>query len=184
MTFKIHNSHSRKELFDVISVFELPIPNRNEFNKAQIQMKIIETLDYFDKINPDLDYFFIETKEDLIKYLEYPNPHKTLTIKEKDDVMSRCKKIINYSRNNYFLMPSSYLSFDDVYTDGVHISKHGGIPSVRKAIELLNKDPKLAFPIEVKVPKRVVNQIKKKKKIKQSNIPLYIKRGKFVILFD
>jgi len=165
-------------------VFELPIPNRNEFNKAQIQMKIIETLDYFDKINPDLDYFFIETKEDLIKYLEYPNPHKTLTIKEKDDVMSRCKKIINYSRNNYFLMPSSYLSFDDVYTDGVHISKHGGIPSVRKAIELLNKDPKLAFPIEVKVPKRVVNQIKKKKKIKQSNIPLYIKRGKFVILFD
>jgi mRNA degradation ribonuclease J1/J2 len=165
-------------------VFELPIPNRNEFNKAQIQMKIIETLDYFDKINPDMDYFFIETKEDLIKYLEYPNPHKTLTIKEKDDVMSRCKKIINYSRNNYFLMPSSYLSFDDVYTDGVHISKHGGIPSVRKAIELLNKDPKLAFPIEVKVPKRVVNQIKKKKKIKQSNIPLYIKRGKFVILFD
>ena len=184
MTFKIHNSHSRKELFDVISVFELPIPNRNEFNKAQIKMKIIETLDYFDKINPDMDYFFIETKEDLIKYLEYPNPHKTLTIKEKDDVMSRCKKIINYSRNNYFLMPSSYLSFDDVYTDGVHISKHGGIPSVRKAIELLNKDPKLAFPIEVKVPKRVVNQIKKKKKIKQSNIPLYIKRGKFVILFD
>ena len=184
MTFKIHNSHSRKELFDVISVFELPIPNRNEFNKAQIQCKIIETLDYFDKINPDLDYFFIETKEDLIKYLEYPNPHKTLTIKEKDDVMSRCKKIINYSRNNYFLMPSSYLSFDDVYTDGVHISKHGGIPSVRKAIELLNKDPKLAFPIEVKVPKRVENQIKKKKKIKQSNIPLYVKHGRFVIDFD
>ena len=81
-------------------------------------------------------------------------------------------------------MPSSYLSFDDVYTDGVHISKHGGIPSVRKAIELLNKDPKLAFPIEVKVPKRVENQIKKKKKIKQSNIPLYVKHGRFVINFD
>ena len=184
MTFKIHNSHSRKELFDIISVFELTIPNRNEFNKAQIQCKIIECLEYFDKINPDMDYFFIETKEDLIKYLEYPNPHKTLTIKEKDDVMSRCKKIINYSRNNYFLMPSSYLSFDDVYTDGVHISKHGGIPSVRKAIELLNKDPKLAFPIEVKVPKRVENQIKKKKKIKQSNIPLYVKHGRFVIDFS
>jgi hypothetical protein len=42
MTFKIHNSHSRKELFDIISVFELPIPNRNEYNKAQIQMRIIE----------------------------------------------------------------------------------------------------------------------------------------------
>ena len=131
-----------------------------------------------------MDYFFIETKEDLIKYLEFPNPHKTLTIKEKDDVMARSKKIINYARNNYYLMPSSYLSFDEVYTDAVHISKHGGIPSVRKAIELLNKDPKLAYKIEVKVPKRVENQIKKKKKLKQSNIPLYIKRGKFVIEFD
>jgi len=184
MTFKIHNSHSRKELFDIISVFELPIVNRNEFNKAQIQMKIIECLDYFDKINPDLEYFFIENKEDLIKYLELPNPHKTLTVKEKDDVMSRSKKIINYSRNNYYLMPSSYMSFDEVYTDAVHISKHGGIPSVRKAIELLNKDPKLAFPIEIKIPKRVENQIKKKKKLKQSQIPLFIKRGRFVIDFS
>jgi hypothetical protein len=184
MTFKIHNSHSRKELFDIISVFELPIANRNEFNKAQIQMKIIECLDYFDKINPDLEYFFIENKEDLMKYLEYPNPHKTLTIKEKDDVMSRSKKLINYARNNYYLMPSSYMSFDEVYTDAVHISKHGGIPSVRKAIELLNKDPKLAFPIEVKVPKRVENQIKKKKKLKQHQIPLYVKHGKFIVNFS
>ena len=91
---KIHNSHSRKELFDIISVFELPITNRNEFNKAQIQMKIIDCLSYFDKINPDLEYFFIENKEDLINYLEYPNPHKTLTIKEKDEVMSKSKRII------------------------------------------------------------------------------------------
>ena len=83
MTFKIHNSHSRKELFDVISVFELPIPNRNEYNKAQIQMKMMECLDYFDKINPDMNYFFCETKEDLIKYLELPNPHKTLTERKR-----------------------------------------------------------------------------------------------------
>ena len=184
MTFKIHNTHSRKELFDTIAVFELPIKNKNDFNKAQIQMKIIECLDYFDKINPDMEYFFIETKEDLINYLESPNPHKTLTVKEKDDVMSRSKKLINYARNNYYLMPSSYLSFDDVYNDAVHISKYGGIPSVRKAIELLNKDSKLAYPIEIKIPKRVENQIKKKKKLKQSNIPLYIKRGSFVLSFD
>ena len=123
---KIHNSHSRKELFDVIAVFELPIPNRNEYNKSQIQIKIIECLEYFDKINPDLEYFFIENKEDLIKYLEYPNPHKTLTIKEKDEVMSKSKRIIGYCRN----------------------------------------------------------QIKKKKKLKQSQVPLYIKRGHFVISFD
>jgi len=181
---KIHNSHSRKELFDIISVFELPIPNRNEYNKSQIQCKIIDCLNYFDNINPDMDYFFCETKEDLIKYLENPNPMKTLTIKEKDEVMSRSKKIINYCRNNYFLMPSSYISFDEVYNDAVYIAKHGGIPSVRKAIEHLNKDPKLAYPIELKIPKRVENQLKKKSKIKQSAIPLYIKRGTFVVSFD
>jgi hypothetical protein len=147
-------------------------------------MRIIECLDYFENINPETEYFFIETKEELIKYLEEPNPNKTLTIKEKDDVMARAKKIINYGRNNYFLMPSSYMSFDDVYNDAVKISKYGGIPSVRKAIELLNKDPKLAYPIELRIPKRVENQIKKKKKLKQSDIPLYIKRGKFEIRFD
>lgn len=181
---KIHNTHSRKELFDIITVFQLPIPNKNDYNKAQIQMRIIECLDYFENINPETEYFFIETKEELIKYLEEPNPNKTLTIKEKDDVMARAKKIINYGRNNYFLMPSSYMSFDDVYNDAVKISKYGGIPSVRKAIELLNKDPKLAYPIDLRIPKRVENQIKKKKKLKQSDIPLYIKRGKFEIRFD
>ncbi len=184
MTIKIHSTHSRKELFDIISIFELPIKNKNDFNKAQIQMRIIECLDYFDKINPETEYFFIDTKEQLINYLESPNPNKTLTIKEKDDVMSRAKKIINYSRNNYFLMPSSYMSFDDVYNDAVKISNYGAIPSVRKAIELLNKDPKLAYPIQLKIPKRVKNQIKKKKTLKQSNIPLFIKRGKFEIRFD
>jgi len=181
---KIHNTHSRKELFDIITIFQLPIPNKNDFNKAQIQMRIIECLDYFDKINPETEYFFIETKEELVSYLENPNPNKVLTIKEKDDVMMRAKKIINYSRNNYFLMPSSYMSFDNVYNDAVKISQYGGIPSVRKAIELLNKDPKLAYQIELKIPKRVENQIKKKKTLKQSSIPLYIKRGQFTITFD
>ena len=181
---KIHNTHSRKELFDIISIFQLPIPNKNDFNKAQIQMRISECLDYFDNINPENDYFFIDTKQELIDYLEQPNPNKILTINEKDDVMSRAKKIINYSRNNYFLMPSSYMSFDAVYNDAVKISKYGAIPSVRKAIELLNKDTKLAYPIELKIPKRVKNQIKKKKTLKQSNVPLYIKRGKFEITFD
>ena len=184
MTFKIHNTHSRKELFDIIAVFELPIPNKNEFNKSQIQIKIVECLDYFDKINPDMTYFFVETKEDLIKYLEYPNPHKMLTVKEKDDVMTRSKKIINYSRNNYYLMPASYMSFDDVYNDAVHIAKYGGIPSVRKAVEYLNNDPKLSYPIELKIPKRVETQIKKKKKLVQSQIPLYVKHGSFIISFD
>lgn len=183
-TFKIHNTHSRKELFDVISIFQLPITNKNDFNKAQIQMRMIECLEYFDKINPEQEYFFIDNKEQLISYLENPNPNKTLTIKEKDDVMARSKKIINYARNNYFLMPSSYLSFEEVYTDAVHISKYGSIPSVRKAIELLNQDSKLAYPIELKIPKRVENQIIKKKRLKQSSVPLYIKRGTFRITFD
>ena len=81
-------------------------------------------------------------------------------------------------------MPSSYVSFDDVYNDAVYISKHGAIPSVRKAIEALNNDPKLAYPIELKIPKRVENQIKKKKKVKLSAIPLYVKHGSFIIDFD
>jgi uncharacterized protein YbaR (Trm112 family) len=184
-TFKIHPSHSRKELFDIISIFSLPIKNKNDFNKSQLQMRIVECLKKIENILPECEYFFVEDKNQLRDYLIAPNPAKNLSVKEKDSVMFKCKKLINYARNNYYLMPSSYMSFEDVYMDAVHISKHAEIPSVRRAIDLLNKDPKLAYPIDLEIPKRIKNQLEKKKKIKSSvSIPLYIKRGRIEVRFD
>ena len=44
------------------------------------------------------NYFKIETKDQLIVYLEKQNPKKLLTTKEKNDVMNIAKFIINYCK--------------------------------------------------------------------------------------
>jgi len=182
--FEIHMSHSRKELLDIIRVFKLPITGKNDKNKKQLQEAIVEVVRFLDNIIPEDDYFFIKSKEELIEYLIKPNPAKTLTIKEKTDVMLTAKKLIGYSRNGYYLMPSGYMDAIDVYKDASYIAKFPEIPSVRKAIDLINQDPKMREKIEMIIPRRIKKQLEKRKSVKQASIPLYIKRGEFNITFD
>ena len=68
--FTIHMSHSRKELLDIIRVFNLPISNKNDKNKKQLQDAIVETVRFLDNIQPDDEYFFVNSKEELIEYLK------------------------------------------------------------------------------------------------------------------
>ncbi len=182
--FEIHMSHSRKELLDIIRVFKLPITGKNDKNKKQLQEAIVEVVRFLDNIIPEDDYFFIKSKEELIDYLVKSNPAKTLTIKEKTDVMLTAKKLIGYSRNGYYLMPSGYMDAIDVYKDATYIAKFPEIPSVRKAIDLINQDPKMREKIEMIIPRRIKKQLEKRKSVKQASIPLYIKRGEFNITFD
>ena len=182
--FDIHMSHSRKELLDIIRVFKLPIPGKNDKNKKLLQSAIVEVVRYLNNVEPEDEYFFISCKEELIEYLKKQNPAKTLTIKEKTDVMMLAKKLIAYSRNGYFMLPQGYMDAIEVYKDATYIAKFPEIPSVRKAIELVNKDPKMRDKIEMVIPRRVKKQLEKRKAVKQSNIPIYFKRGEFILTFD
>jgi len=182
--FTVHMSNSRKELLDIIRVFKLPITNKNDKNKKQLQDAMVEVVRYLDNVEPEDEYFFINSKEELIEYLIKQNPAKTLTIKEKTEVMLIAKKLIAYSRNGYFLIPQGYMDAIDVYKDAVYISKFPEIPSVRKAIELVNNDQKLRDKIEMVIPRRVKKQLEKRKAVKQKHIPLYVKHGEFILTFD
>jgi|TARA_R100000808_G_C2106911_1_gene122222 hypothetical protein len=182
--FEVHMSHSRKELLDIIRIFKLPITNKNDKNKKALQSAIIECVRFLDNIEPEDEYFFINSKEELIEYLQKQNPAKTLTIKEKTEVMMVAKKLIAYSRYGYFLLPQGYMDAVDVYKDAVYVAKFPEIPSVRKAVELINKDPKLRDKVEMVIPRRVKKQLDKRKAVKQSAIPLYVKRGEFILSFD
>jgi len=182
--FEVQMSHSRKELLDIIRVFKLPITSKNDKNKKELQDAIVETVRFLDNVEPEDEYFFIGCKEELIEYLKKQNPAKTLTIKEKTEVMLLAKKIIAYSRNGYFLLPCGYMDAIDVYKDATYIAKFPEIPSVRKAVELINKDPKMRDKIEMVIPRRVKKQLEKRKAVKQSNIPLYVKKGEFILSFD
>ena len=184
---KIHTSHSRKELIQVIQQFKIDIANVNDLPKKEIQIllsnKLIEMPN--DNFNEEDEYFFVKDKSELIEYLAKPNQSKILTIKEKDMVMITAKKIISYCKNSYYLTPYNYETFEDLLDEAKYIAKFGDIPSCRRAINMLNQDPKLDHQIEVVLSKRVKKELQKKEQLKLNSIPrAIIKKGHFVINFD
>ena len=142
-------------MVQVIEQFNIDIPNKLDLPKKEIQVLLINKLFEIDKIIEEDEYFFVKTKDELIEYLSKPNQSKQLTIKEKDNVMLTAKKIIGYCKNSYFLTPYNYESFDDLLVEANYIAKFGDIPSCRRAINMLNQDPKLDHKIDIILSKRV-----------------------------
>jgi len=182
---KIHTSHSRKELIQIIQQFKIDIPNCNDLPKKEIQILLSNKLLEIDEINEEEEYFFVKDKNELVEYLSKPNQSKILTIKEKDNVMLTAKRIISYCKNSYFLTPYNYETFEDLLKEAEYISKFGDIPSCRRAINMLNNDPKLDYKIPIVISKRVKKELEKKEKLKLNSIPkATIKTGKFIVYFD
>lgn len=182
---KIHTSHSRKELIQVIQQFNINIPNKDDLSKKEIQVLLINELLGLDEICEEDEYFFVKSKDELIDYLRKPNQSKTLTIKEKDNVMLTAKKIIGYCKNSYFLTPYNYETFDELLEEANYIAKFGDIPSCRRAIKMLNNDPKLDYKIDIILSKRVKKDLEKREAVKNATIAKYtLKYGKFTIVFD
>jgi len=182
---KIHTSHSRKELIQIIQQFKIDIPNCNDLPKKEIQILLSNKLVEIEEIKEEDEYFFVKDKNELLEYLSKPNQSKILTIKEKDQVMLTAKRIISYCKNSYYLTPYNYETFDDLLKEANYISQFGDIPSCRRAINMLNQDPKLDHKIEVVLSKRVKKELQKKEQLKLNSIPrAVIKRGHFVITFD
>ena len=99
--------------------------------------------------------------------------------------MELAKYIIMYCKNGFYLSHSPFLDWDEMIVKAKQISQYGDIPSVRRAIELLNKDPKLNEKIEVMMSSRCKKQLERKKRQKQQYYGgLQVKQGKFVVLFD
>jgi len=182
---KIHTSHSRKELIQIIQQFKIDIPNVNDLPKKDIQVLLSNKLMSIPEICEEEEYFFVKDKNELLEYLSKPNQSKILTIKEKDNVMLTAKKIISYCKNSYYLTPYNYETFEDLLVEAKHIAKFGDIPSCRRAINMLNNDPKLDHKIEIVLSKRVKKELQKKEQLKLNSIPrAVIKTGKFVVYFD
>lgn len=182
---KIDKSHSKKTLCEIIEIFELQISNHLNMNKKELSKSILYELSKIEQIKEDNDYYFIKHKSELMKYLTQPDPSKTLTVKEKEEVMNLAKFLIIYCNNNFYLSTSPFLDHDDMIKKAKYISAYGDIPSVRKAIFRLNEDPKIKQPIEIFMTTKCKKKLERKKRLiqKQKNI-LTIKHGKFIISFN
>jgi len=136
----IHKSHSKTDLTELINNLNLRIVFSHQDNKKNIQDKLSEFLKN-KKINIEKNNFYkIKNRDDLILFLQTKNPKKSLTIKEKEDVMKICKSIIQYCKNNYDLDCCDYSTLKEIEDDMDFIKQFGDIPSVRRCCKLLKDD--------------------------------------------
>ena len=181
---KIHSSHSKKELYEVIEVFKLQIHDYRDKMKSELCKDILYELSKVDDIKSDSDVFYIESKKELLDYLRNPNQSKVLTIKQKNDVMVIAKRIISYCKNGFFLS-AHYYEWDDLYKDALYISRYCDIPSCRRAINLFNGDYKLDKKITPIISPKVKRTLDKQRLLKSELVPKLTRINKPVkIVFD
>lgn len=181
----IHTSHSKKELMEIVEVFDIKVADYKNLNKQNIAKQILYQLSIVDSIKEDNNFFFISDKKELVDYLINPDSSKVLSVKEKDAVMELAKYIIMYCKNGYYLSYSPFIDYDEMIVKAKYIADYGDIPSVRKAIDSLNEDVKLKIKIKVIMSSRMKKKIERKKRVKQKyQGGLEVKEGIFWINFD
>jgi len=181
----INKSFSKGDMLDIIHRFNIDIPNCNTFDKLKLSICLWSYIKNAEEIIPDTEVYMINNKDELLHYLSNQNPDKLLSVKEKNKLMNFCKEVIIYCNNGYNLDRSIFNLFEEIYIPLKDMSKYGDIPSVRRAIRLLNNDPavkeKIIPVISNKMKKQI--EVKKKKKTKTYYTLIY-KQGNYLINFD
>ena len=164
MTRSVHDSYSKKDLVKVIQDFNIP-----DIDLKLTRYDIVKILyNYWD----DYDLSFLENE----------NPVKTLSIKEKNDIIIKAKKIIALHKNGYNIDRSLYNNIQEVFDDAEFISQYGDISSVRRAINFVNE--KYDKNIICTLTDETKDLLDQKEEIKKSsNIGFNFKRGKFKVDF-
>lgn len=182
----IDKSFTKKDLIDIIQSYDIPIDDPKQYSKNELSITLTEILvneDY--QINYSFDYPEFYKNEDLIQYLSVPKSNEELNYKEKSEMIQKAKKLINYSRNGYMLSFTDYLSHDAIYQDGIIVANHCDVPTCRRAIDELNKDPKIRNKIEKQISPKIMKTLQQKKINKDELNPRFkFRRGHYIIDFD
>ena len=182
----IDKSFTKKDLIDIIQSYDIPIDDPKQYSKNELSITLTEILvneDY--QINYSFDYPEFYKNEDLIQYLSVPKCNEELNYKEKSEMIQKAKKLINYARNGYMLSFTDYLSHDAIYQDGIIVANHCDIPTCRRAIDELNKDPKIRNKIEKQISPKIMKTLQQKKINKDELNPRFkFRRGHYIIDFD
>ena len=162
----IHKTFSKTDLIEMIIDLNLPVVYSHQDSKSDIHQKLKECLKK--ELEFTTNFYKIENKDGLINFLENQNPKKTLSIKEKQNVMKICKKIIQYCKSNYDLTATDYLTQRDLIDDLDYIKQFGDIPSVRRCCKLMNKDVKCGgVQFKALISPKMQKELDEKKKTKE-----------------
>jgi len=182
----IHSSHTRKDICEIIEIFDLIdyIEDYSDLTKKDLVKDFTQVLNKIKKISRDDKFLFIEDIEGLKEYLQKPNQTR-ITVKEKCEIMDIAKDIIFYCKNGFLLSVSNFECTDEIKDKADYISCYGNIPTVARAINMLNKDDKIKPKINLILSGKIKIQMRKKheQKLKEC-VALKRKTGRFLLTFE
>ena len=137
-------------------------------------------------LTPSPDYYDIDDIDDLREYLKHPSPKQVLTIKEKDLLIDKAKKIIFFCNVcGYCIGSTTYKTMDEVQEDADIIRQMGDIPTCRRAIKLLNRCSYIDKKIELVMTYRCQQRLERKDRIKTNGLArMTMARGSYILDFD
>jgi len=160
----IHFSYKKKDLIKIIEDNNININIKT--NRINICNELVNYIEEY-KLN----------------YLYNQNENMSITIKDRDEIISTARKIKSFIRSGLDISKNIYTTNDDLIFDAVYIAQYGEISSVRKAIKLVEETLNIKIPLIV--PAKVQEELNEKKKLKKDMIPkLQVKTGSFYVSFD
>tara|TARA_R110000796_G_scaffold81332_1_gene179210 strand:- start:956 stop:1462 length:507 start_codon:yes stop_codon:yes gene_type:complete len=153
----IHNSYNKKDLIYIINQNNIKISSTKNTSKKEIKKA--------------LEKYINENELENYNFLECENNVKRLTVKQKDEILLSAKKIIAFCKNGWNLERSLFTNILNVIDEGKKIANFGDIPSVRRAIKMLNL--KLEPKIEIIISENISKNIEDKKLLKSMSIPTF-----------
>lgn len=184
--FVIHKSHTKAYLIKIIQLLSLPIKynslTKNEL-LAEINSWIMENIDI--EFNDNL--LELSNIIDLCDFLSLPAEKLVdyKTIKDKQLLMLKAKKVLCYVNNGQSLNRSFYTALNEVMNDGLLLAQKGGeIPSCRRAVYKLNSILPPSQKIELTLNKYTMEELSYKLKEKKNKQPQFGRTvGTFLISF-
>ena len=180
-----HKTFSKKDIINICETLDIEIEDMKDFNKSQI----INNLEKWCDDNPTRNFLpnilFLDTVPQLIQYLSTINQSKINSAKTRTMVMQKAKKMIAYGKNGYLFTQIGYPSIEELLEDIEIILPFGDSPSVRKAINWINNDPKINEKYFAVVSEATKMKLETRRKLKnQSHGKAIVKQGHFTISFD
>jgi|TARA_R110000796_G_scaffold2832_8_gene10829 hypothetical protein len=178
----IHKSHSKSNMIYLFNQFGIELNNSQTKNEL---IQVIESLIKSKSITFKDNDFDIKNYGDLAIHLHNENKECKIDTIQKEIVMTKAKRIIQFGKCNYNIQATEYSSVDEIFSDCIYISKYGWIPSVRRACKIHNNCIFKIDHVNPVMPKKTLKEIANKSKLKRiKSYNCKITHGSFTIKFE
>ena len=189
---EIHTSHSRKDMVDLIDIYNLDENNNYLYNYLEMSKIVLskllwKTIQQMDSLSiKDNDLFFIKDLEHLKEYISSRSPNKSIRGKDILFLYDKLKNLNFYVKKcGYNIHQSNYNCLNDIIDDTHFVRQYGSLPAVRRIVKLINLDNQIKMSFECVMSQRQRKALELKEHIKKQTTPQFkIKKGQHIVIFE